>query len=502
VIRVRIGTSEIMNNIDKACIESLGIPMVVMMENAALKAFKYMDVNKYNRYVVVCGPGNNGGDGFAVARHLYVERKNIDVFLVGGVNKLSEACAVNYNILKNMGVKIRKINNIEDVSDLRDCIIEADVTIDAIFGTGLNKPVEGVYDSVITIVNENSINIFSIDVPSGLNGDSGFPMGNAIRAHKTVTFEMYKRGFLNYESGKYSGDIIVENIGIPEFIKDSFHNREFITERSDVVNNIKERDKYNHKGNYGKALIAAGSKGFTGAAVISTEASVKSGCGLVTLASSEYVQNLISGRITEAMTINIDDEKQFSRMMKACNAAAVGPGLGNNEKTFNIVKNMIEKVENPIVIDADGINVLVGNTELLKNNKANIIITPHLGEMSRITGLSIEYIRDNRVDVAKDFAKKYGVTVLLKGYQTVITDGDTTYINPTGNSSMASGGMGDCLTGIITSLAAQGLNCLSAAFCGAYIHGYIGEKLSESMYSVNASHIIDRMPFYIREILA
>lgn len=498
---MRIGTSTIMNNIDRACIEKLGLPMIVMMENAALKAFKNMEIEKYDRYVIVCGSGNNGGDGFAVARHLYVEGKSIDVFLISSGNKLSEACAVNYNILKNMGVKIKKISNIEDVSDLRDYIIGADVIVDAIFGTGLNRKVEGVYDAAIAVINENSKNTFSIDMPSGLNSDSGIPMGNAIRANKTITFEMYKRGLLNYDSGKYSGDIIVESIGVPEYIKEEFHNREFITQKSNVVQNMKKRDKYNHKGNYGRALIVAGSKGFTGAALIAAEACVKSGCGLVTLASSEYVQNVAAGRLTEAMTVNMDNVEEFNKALKICNAAAVGPGLGNNEKTLKTVINIVESVEGSIVIDADGINVLAGRTELLKNSKGKIIITPHLGEMSRITGLKIDYIRENRLDVAKNFAKEHGIVVLLKGYQTVITDGNTTYINPTGNSSMASGGMGDCLTGVITSLAAQGLNCLTAAYCGAYIHGHIGEKLSESMYSVNASHIIEKLPFYIKEIL-
>jgi ADP-dependent NAD(P)H-hydrate dehydratase / NAD(P)H-hydrate epimerase len=499
--QMRIGTSQVMNSIDKACVEKLELPMIVMMENAALKAFSNMEIEKYERYVIVCGTGNNGGDGFAIARHLYVSGKKISVFLVTGSNKLSETCKINYNILKNMGIKVRMISNIEDVSDLKDYIIDAEVTVDSIFGTGLNRMVEGIYDAVIAVINENSRKTFSIDIPSGLNSDSGVPMGNAVRAYKTITFEMYKRGFLNYKAGKYCGEIIVEKVGIPEFIIEEFHNREFITQRTDIAKSIRKREIYNHKGEYGRVLIAAGSKGFTGAALISTEAAVKSGCGLVTLACNEEVQKSLSGRVLEAMTINFDCNEEFRRNIKISDAIAVGPGLGNNEKTLSIVKYMVEEAECPLIIDADGINVLSGKAELLKKGKGNIIITPHLGEMSRITGLSIEQIKENRLDVAKDFAQKYEVIVLLKGYQTVITDGRNTYINPTGNSAMASGGMGDCLTGIIASFAAQGINPLSAAVCGAYIHGYIGEKLSENMYSVNASHIIEKIPFYIKEIL-
>lgn len=498
---MRIGTSTIMNNIDRACVEKLGIPMIIMMENAALKALKNIGIERYESYVIVCGTGNNGGDGLALGRHLYAAGKNISVYLVTNGSKISEACSINYNILKNMGIKIKKISNIEDVSHLREQIISSDITIDAILGTGLNRKIEGIYDSVITVINENSKDTVSIDIPSGLNSDTGISMGNAIKANKTITFEMYKRGFLNYDSDKYCGEIIVESIGIPEFIKEEFHNREFITEKTYIAQNIRKRDKYKHKGDYGRALIVAGSRGFTGAAFIAAEAAVRSGCGLLTLASSEEVQKIISGRITEAMTVNFDDTEEFNRILRTSNAVAIGPGLGNNHKTYSILKNVIEAVKGTLVIDADGINVLSGKVELLQEGKGNIIITPHLGEMSRITGLDIETIRENRIDVAKDFAQRYGVIVLLKGYQTIITDGTTTYVNPTGNSSMASGGMGDCLTGIITSLCAQGLNGFAAASCGAYIHGYIGDKLSENMYSVNASHIINNIPFCIKEIL-
>lgn len=498
---MRIGTSAIMNNIDRACIEKLGIPIIVLMESAALKVLKNMEMEKYESYAVVCGTGNNGGDGFALARHLYVLGKSISVFLVSTSNRLSEACLTNYNILQNMGVEINKISTIEDISRMRDSLVKSDVTIDALFGTGLNKKVEGVHDSVITAINETSKRTFAIDIPSGINCNSGIPMGNAVIAHKTITFEMYKRGFLNYESGRYCGDIIVENIGVPEFIKEELHNQEYMIERAFIAHYVKKREKYKHKGDYGRALIAAGSRGFTGAAYIAAEAAVRSGCGLVTIASCEEVRNSLSIRVTEAMTIDLEDAEEFNRFLRLGDAVAVGPGLGNNEKTLSAVRSAIEAVKGTLIIDADGINVLAGNLELLKKARGNIIITPHLGEMSRLTGLSIENIRENRLDVAKDFAKKYKVIVVLKGYQTVITDGNTVYINPAGNSSMASGGMGDCLTGIITSFAAQGLNSLAAALCGTYIHGYIGEKLSEKMYSVNASHIIEKLPFYIKEIL-
>jgi ADP-dependent NAD(P)H-hydrate dehydratase / NAD(P)H-hydrate epimerase len=498
---LRIGTSQTMNEVDRACVERLKIPMTVLMENAALKVLKSMEFSEHNRYVIVCGSGNNGGDGFALARHLIVAGKSVEVFLISTSNKLSEGCEINYNILKNMGVKIRKVSNLEDVYELREFITCSDLTVDAIFGTGLNKNVEGVYEAAIVVMNENSRRIVSIDIPSGLHSDSGTVLGTSVRAHKTVTFEMYKRGFLNYESGRYIGEVVVEGIGVPDFILEEFHQKEYITEVKDIQKSIKLRDRYNHKGNYGRTLVIAGSRGFAGAAYIAAEAAVKSGSGLVTLGCSEEIQDILSGRLTEAMTVDYNNEEAFERLLKISTGIAFGPGMGNNEKTLRLLTQVIERADCPVVIDADGINVMVGKLDILKRAKSPVIITPHLGEMSRVTGRDIDYIRQNRLDVAKDFAGEQGITVLLKGYQTVITNGRTTYINPTGSSAMASGGMGDCLTGIIAAFAAQGLEPIAAAFCGAYVHGYIGDRLTEGMHSVNASHIIERLPFGIKEIL-
>ncbi|WP_411678942.1 NAD(P)H-hydrate dehydratase [Clostridium thailandense] len=497
---MRIATSEIMRKIDDYCINELDIPGIVLMENAALKVIKNLELERYNSFCIVCTKGNNGGDGFAVARHLQVLNKKIEVFLVGGKENMSKDCKINYNILKKMGVSINNVGNFEDINSLRDSIEKNDMIIDAVFGTGLSRNIEGIYDSVISIINENSKYIVSIDVPSGLDSNTGKVLGNCIRADKTVSFQLYKKGFLNYGTDKLTGKIIVEDIGIPETVINKFHNDEFIIDETMVRDMLQIRDKYSHKGDYGRVLVIAGSKGYTGAAYICTQGAIRSGAGLVTLCCSNEIRDILSSKFIEAMTISFDDENKLNEAVKRSNAIAIGPGMGNNELTLKMLNNIINNSSCPIIIDADGINVLKDRIDILKNKKSQVVITPHLGEMSKITGLSIDYIKQNRIEVSKQFAKENNIVVLLKGFNTIITDGEKTIINSTGNSSMASGGMGDCLTGMIASFVGQGYEPIKAAYIAAYIHGYSGEKLSKNMFCVNASHILDDIPFSIKQI--
>jgi len=496
---MKIATSKIIRSIDKYCIENLGIPGIVLMEKAAEKIIKNISLEETNSFVIVCGNGNNGGDGLAVARQLFCLDKHVEIFMFG-INNLSDDCRINYGIIRNMGVKVNFINGIEDIEILREAIKMCDVTIDAIFGTGLSRRVEGIYDLAITVINESSSNIISIDVPSGFDSDNGIELGNCVQANKTISFQLYKKGFINYDTDRFTGEIIVEDIGIPDIVIDKFHENEFMLDKNIIKNKIKEREKYKHKGDFGRVSIVAGNKGFTGAAVIATQAAVRSGAGLVTLCCPNDIQYIVSLKLLEAMTLDLDNKVKFEKLIDKSDAVAIGPGMGNNDKTLTILSHIMEKINCPLIIDADGINVLAGNLNLLKNKNNEIIMTPHLGEMSRITGLSIDYIEKNRLEVSKDFASKHGIILVLKGYNTIITDGKVTYINTTGNSAMANGGMGDCLTGIITSFVAQGYKPIEAAYMSVYIHGYCGDRLSQNMYCVNASHIIDEIPYSISEI--
>ena len=496
---MKIATTQIMRSIDRYCIDVLGIPGIVLMENAALKVIKNIPEN-IKKFVIVCSSGNNGGDGFAVARHLLNRGDYVEIFCLGSEGNMSVDTKVNLNIVKNMGVKIIKINYNEDLEILRESISHCETTIDAIFGTGLSRDVEGIYSLAITIINENSKYILSIDVPSGFNCNSGKVMGNCVRSDKTVTFELYKKGFLGYDSDSLTGEIVIEKIGIPRLVVDKFYENESIMDIDFIKGLIKKRNKYSHKGDYGRTLIFAGSVGFTGAAYISTQAAVRSGAGLVTLCCDSSIQNILSGKLVEAMTASTDDEKRLYDLITKSNCIAIGPGLGNNDGTLKLLDKVLLNSKCPVVIDSDGLNVLEGNLEMLKNKKCKIVLTPHMGEMARISGFSIDEINENKIGIAKDFAKKHNVILLLKGFNTIITDGETLQINPTGSSAMASGGMGDCLTGIIASFISQGYDILAAVCIGAYIHGYCGDKLSKEMFCVNANHILEELPYILKEI--
>lgn len=496
---MRIGDDQLIKSCDTYCIETLGIPSIVLMENAALKVVKNLNLEKNNSFVIVSGRGNNGGDALAVARHLYAQGKHIEVYIIG-LNTMTKDCEKNYNILMKMGLKVTSISNVEDIEDLRNAINRCDVIIDGIFGIGLNRAIKGIYDMAITVINENSKETIAIDVPSGMNGKTGKVMGNCVRANKTITFEVLKEGLINYDTDKYCGNIIIEKIGIPESVVAKFHKGIYMLTEKTIKSKLHPRGKYGYKGEYGYAAIVAGSEEYVGAPIITANAAVRSGAGLVTLCTRNNILGNIKGRLLEAMPCAIEDER-FDDILADSTAIAIGPGMGNNEETLEILKRIVYKYDKPLVIDADGLNVLEDNIELLKKYKGKIILTPHLGEMSRLSGLSVKEIREKRLEISLKFAKENNVILLLKGYNTIITDGETAYINPTGNSSMANGGMGDCLTGIIVAFLAQGYSAIEAAYISAYIHGKCGDELSKDMFCVNASHIIEKIPFVIKEFI-
>ena len=496
---MKIGNSELIRNIDNYCIKELNIPSLILMENAAIKIIKNINFEKFKSFTIVCGNGNNGGDGLAVARQLFSMNMKVDIFIVGN-HSMSKDCTANYEILKNMGININHIAKSEEIQSLNQALDENDMTIDAIFGIGLTRKIEGIYDEVIKIINEKSSYTLSIDIPSGMKCDSFGILGSSIEANKTVSFEVYKKGFLDYESEKYTGTIIIEKIGVPDYVVNKFHSKEYLTEINDIKNIIKKRNKYSHKGDFGRVTIIAGSENFTGAAYISTMSAVRSGAGLVTLCTKKSIVDILKSKLVEAMSMSYEDNT-FDNVISNSDSIAMGPGMGNNEFTLTRVKDILSKEGCPVVLDADALNVLKGNLELLKNSNRKIVITPHMGEMSRLIDINIKELVENRIDIAVKFAKEHDVIVLLKGYNTIITDGNEVYINSTGNSKMASGGMGDALTGIIASFIGQGYDVFKAAILGAYIHGYCGDVLSKDMFCVNASHIIEKLPYIVETLI-
>ena len=342
--------------------------------------------------------------------------------------------------------------------------------------------------------------IVSIDIPSGLDCDLGIERAIAVHADITYTFEVIKQGFLNYKAIDCVGNMKILKIGVPEQIKRINSGNFYVLEKYEYKQLLSKREVYGHKGSYGRALVVAGRRGFTGAAFITTECTVRAGAGLTTLICNEEVQTALSSRFVEAMTLNWDNN-EVVETIKNASSIAFGPGIGTGHKEEKLLEQVINNSKCPIVIDADGITLIGENKSLLEALKGRAIITPHPGEMARFLGITVEDVECDRTNITRMVAKKYGIVVLLKGYNTVISDGKNIYINPTGNSKMASGGMGDALTGIINAFLSQGVKLEQAALLGAYIHGNIADRLGEQAYIVNARDIINELPKEINSII-
>lgn len=499
---VEVFSAQNCKDMDNAAINNIGIPSIVLMENAAIKIFDKIR-NKGDSFLILCGKGNNGGDALAVSRHLLSDKKKVITYIISDDEKYSNDFKTNLNILKNIttGQDIVYINNEKSITEdfIRD-IKESDVVLDGIFGVGINRELNDLYQSIIKSVNEFSRLTISIDVPSGINCDTGLSMGDAIKAQFTYTFEVLKRGFLKYCSFDYTGKVEIVKIGIPDSVKKEKSEKIFIPNEDDYKKMFPERKIYGHKGTYGRALIFAGSRGFSGAAFITCECTVRSGAGLTTLCTTADIQQALSGRLIEATTKCIYDN-DILETIKKTDSIAFGPGIGINEENEKLLNDLIENSNCPIVIDADGIILLSKNKNLLKKLRKRAVLTPHPGEMAKLLGTDTSEVEKNRIEITKEVSKEYEIVLLLKGYNTVISDGINTYINPTGNSKMASGGMGDALTGIINGFLSQRIPLMEATLLAAYIHGKIADRLSDKQFIVNARDIIRELPVEINALL-
>jgi len=500
-----LGGNETTKKIDSFAINELKIPGIVLMENAAISFVKHIDENEDN-FLIICGKGNNGGDGYAIARQLFSKGKNIKIFCISNEN-MSNDCMINYKICKNMGIKI-----FYEIEELDKLLLECEVAIEGIFGTGLNSEIKGIYREIIEKINavSNNKKIYSIDIPSGINGDTGEIMGISIKADVTISFVTYKKGFLNLKIKNYLGKVIIENIGLNENNINHLINEYYLTPEMIKSFHI-ERNEDSHKGDFGKVLIFAGSSGFYGAGNIVAKSCVRSGAGLTTVITDKNNFSL-NVFVPEAMSfpinfnnINENFEKLQNEILNS-DVIAIGPGIGKSQEALEILEKLINIEKNnkgnmiKLVLDADALNLLAENRELFGNIKNRAILTPHLVEFSRLTGFLPDEINKNKLEVTKNFAKKYELTLLLKGKNTIITNGEILFVNSTGNSHMANGGMGDCLTGIICSLAGQKYDLIQSASIGAYLHGKIADELVKSQYIVNATDIIDNISKYINKI--
>lgn len=497
-----IGDASTTKMIDNYCSNTFLMSEHLMMENAGIAATKRIkkiiknSKKNYRSIVIFCGKGKNGGDGFVIARRLLEQGYDVEIVLLAHIDELDGCVIDNYDSVECYETDIIQIyDTCDDIEYNLDNILRSDVLIvDCIFGVGLNRNIKGHYCEIVDYINENKYlgyDIVSIDIPSGLNATTGEVMGVSIVADYTITFDTYKKAFLNYNNEDIVGKVYVEKISLPKEILESvetigkFTDMEFIKRKKiDKKNSI-------NKGNNGRVCIFAGSEGFYGAPIITGRACVKSGSGLVTIICTKEVEKIVSSNVVEEMTCKYDDVERLERLIKSADSFAFGPGMGNSSSTKERLEKLMNITDKPIVIDADGLNVF--EEKFIREN-SNIILTPHLGEFSRMIGVSIEEINKDRIKYASEYAKRLGVVLVLKGKHTIITNGYKVLVNPTGNEGMANGGTGDCLTGIISSLCGQGYDIFSAAAIGTYIHGLSGDLVFKKKYTVNASDIIKKIP--------
>ena len=486
---MRILNAAQMREADRRTIEEIGIPSIVLMENAGrqvVAAMEAMHTDLLERQVaVLCGRGNNGGDGFVVARTLVQRGVDVSVFLMGRVADVRGDARTNLEILGRIGVTVVEVADAQawelHFSEVSDCTL----IVDAMFGTGLNAPLAGFIESVVTDVNASGIPVVSIDVPSGLSADTPDVPGPSIEAGLTVTLAAPKLPLVLPPAELRAGDIVIADIGIPAEVLDEVDGpRLDLLTRTSMRELLPPRMPDTHKGDYGHVLIVAGSRGKTGAAHLAAVGALRSGAGLVTVATPARCLEVVAMMGPEYMTEGIDetadglDADAVERILEmARDVIAIGPGLGQQAGTRRFVTSLVDRATMPLVIDADGLNAFTGDPDRLSGRDGRVvIITPHPGEMARLVSMTTEEVQASRIEIARNFASAHHVYVVLKGHRTLIaTPDEKVFINPTGNPGMATGGTGDVLTGMIAAWLAQLLDAEAACKLAVYLHGMAGD---------------------------
>jgi len=502
-----------MNELDKKTVEEYEIPGIILMENAALAVVEELNKFQFKKVVVVCGRGNNGGDGFVIARHLFNMGKDVEVFIVGRAKNLAENAELNYKILKNLKVKITEIENEGFLKYLESGLQQSDITVDALFGTGIHNNLRELAIKIIEKMNKLSETIISVDIPSGVCGDNGKILGDAVRADITVALGLPKCGNIMFPGSEYNGELIIKEIGIPKRLIEEQELKMHVIETHLDNLRIPLRTRNSHKGTYGKAGVIAGSTGMSGAAILTCKGALRSGVGLLKLYVPESLNTVIKTTVPEVITIPLNEVRKgviglthiptIIEQTEKLNVVAIGPGCGNTAELSETIRRMIESVEIPMVIDADGLNALSKNVAWLGQKKGEVILTPHIGEMAQLINKPIEEIIDNPIETARDFALEWKVYVVLKSSRTVVaTPEGEVYVNLNGNPGMATAGSGDVLTGIITGLIAQGLDVLSAAVTGVYLHGMAGDIMAEKKgeYGLIAGDIVEGLTYSLNRV--
>jgi ADP-dependent NAD(P)H-hydrate dehydratase / NAD(P)H-hydrate epimerase len=505
----KLVTSESMRQADRQAIDKEGIPSLTLMENAGQGVAQwvlsnYLQNPHSSRVIVVCGTGNNGGDGFVVARYLYQAGVDVSCILVGDSSRLSADCAHNHKLAKDLHIPVVTAISSESLPKLLQC----DLIIDAISGTGFSGSPRGIMADAIRLISNCGAICIAIDLPSGVSADSGDCEGEAVTADATCTLALPKLGLFVSPGREHAGRVEVIPIGIPAHVIGQCPSPCLLVTREEVAAMLPKRKAEGHKYDFGTVLIVGGSTGLTGAAALAGESALRSGCGMARIACPATVLPFIATLIREATTIPMPDVGKRGafalrglgnlRKVATDNSAVVlGPGIGRHHETMELVRRFVATCEQPLVVDADAINAFDGHIELLAKRKTLRVLTPHAGEFRRLTGEMVAPNFLERIAQAVRWGKKLSSVLVLKGSPTIISgpEGEC-YLNPTGNSGMATGGSGDVLSGIIGSLMAQGIAPLSASVCGVYLHGLAGDIAADSVgtRSLIAGDIVSAIP--------
>ena len=504
---MKIFPTSSIKRIDAYTIEHEPIPSLMLMERAAAELTKAIVASSHQgRFAVFAGPGNNGGDALAVARMLAVAGYIVDVWLVAPGGRVSPDCEANLRSLQAMeGGGFALSLSIVEKEFLPPLLAPGAVVIDGLFGNGLSRPVDGLFAEVIHCINACGNTVYAIDIPSGLMGEdnSGNIDANIVRATKTFTLQFPKLSMLFAENEKFVGEFKVLDIKLSREMMEREQTPYFLTERCDVVPLVKTRGKHVHKGDFGRALLVAGSEGMAGASVLAARAALRSGTGLLTLCVPRCNNEILQRAVPEAMTLPDQCSTHISTApsFEKYTAVAVGPGLGQHSDTESALLALIDACRVPIVVDADALNILSRHKEYFARLPQGSVITPHIGEFHRIVGICANSYE--RLQRARELAQSNNICVVLKGaYTAVVTPEGDCFFNTTGNPGMATGGSGDTLTGVLLALLAQGVTAVDAARIGVYVHGFAGDlardKVGET--ALIASDIVDALPECWKEL--
>ncbi len=512
---MKLALPQEMKKWEKEVFSKYDVPSILFMEQAGRSLFSFIQdkikVPKDKKIAIVSGSGNNGGDGVVCARYLKEAGYNVTLFALFESLPKTEDALINFRFYKESGGEVFYVNK-DNLNKFREILRESGLIVDAILGIGIEREVTGFYKDVIQSINNTLIPVLSADGPSGINLSNGKILGTAIKATYTVTFALPKVGLYIYPGRYFAGSVTLESAGFPLCDVKEFDTHDILIDKDMVLSIFPSRAPWGHKGTFGKVLTIAGSRGFTGASYLTSLSVLKSGGGLSYLVIPESLDDQIKSLTPEVITYPVPEKdghiaytayEYIMEKVKDVDAVAIGPGLGTSEGVKRLVAEIVQSIDKPFVLDADGLNVLSGTPEILHNVKVPFVITPHPGELGRIIGKSAKEVDEDRINIARDFSKEYkNLILVLKGATTIVASNGMLYYNITGNSGMATGGSGDVLTGIIAFLLGIGIKPLNSAIIGTYIHGLAGDMASsyKGEFGMTATDLIAYLPYVIKTI--